>query len=34
MIEDDARDVTTDISVLKTLLAQEGLTKDDFKIKK
>ena len=34
LIEDDAMDVSTDISVLKTLLAQEGLTDEEFRIKK
>ncbi|PKM60551.1 MAG: hypothetical protein CVU99_07480, partial [Firmicutes bacterium HGW-Firmicutes-4] len=29
--EDTAMDVSTDISVLNTMLAQEGLTKRDFK---
>ena len=28
--EDTALDVSTDISVLNTMLAQEGLTKKDF----
>lgn len=31
--EDTAMDVSTDISVLNTMLAQEGLTKSDFKSK-
>ena len=30
IFKDMAWDVSTDISVLHTLLAQEGLTKDDF----
>ena len=34
LIEDNALDVSTDISVLKTLLAQEGLTDEDFDLKK
>ena len=31
LFEDVAWDVSSDISVLHTMLAQEGLTKDDFK---
>ena len=31
--KDTAWDVSTDISVLKTMLAQEGLTEDDLKRK-
>ncbi len=31
LFEDAAMDVSTDISVLETILAQEGLTKEDFK---
>ena len=35
LFEDTAMDVSSDISVLNTLLAQEGLTQDDFaKLKK
>ena len=30
IFEDTAMDVSSDISVLHTLLAQEGLTEDDF----
>lgn len=30
LFQDTAWDVSSDISVLKTMLAQEGLTKDDF----
>ena len=30
VFQDTAWDVSTDISVLHTLLAQEGLTEDDF----
>ncbi len=33
LFEDAAMDVSTDISVLETMLAQEGLTKEDFKVK-
>ncbi|WMJ89765.1 5-bromo-4-chloroindolyl phosphate hydrolysis family protein [Anaerocolumna sp. MB42-C2] len=33
LFEDAAMDVSTDISVLETMLAQEGLTKEDFKMK-
>ncbi len=33
IFKDTAWDVSTDISVLQTLLAQEGLTGDDFKMK-
>lgn len=33
LFEDDALDVSTDISVLSTLLAQEGLLEDEFKTK-
>lgn len=33
LYEDVAMEVATDISVLNTLLAQEGLTKKDFKVK-
>ncbi len=33
LFEDDAMDVSTDISVLSTLLAQEGLLEDEFKTK-
>ena len=32
LFEDVAWDVSSDISVLHTMLAQEGLTKDDFKV--
>ncbi len=32
LFEDDAMDISTDISVLSTMLAQEGLLKDEFKI--
>ncbi len=31
LFEDDAMDISTDISVLSTMLAQEGLLKDEFK---
>lgn len=34
LFEDDAMDVSTDISVLSTMLAQEGLLEDEFKRKK
>ncbi len=34
LVEDDAMDVATDITVLKTILAQEGLTEQDFPQKK
>ena len=34
LVEDDAMDVATDITVLKTILAQEGLTDQDFPQKK
>lgn len=34
LFEDTAMDVSTDISVLKTMLAQEGLTEDTFAAKK
>lgn len=34
LFEDDAMDISTDISVLSTMLAQEGLLKDEFTIKK
>ena len=30
LFEDDALDISTDISVLQTMLAQEGLTGSDF----
>lgn len=30
LYQDDAMDISTDISVLKTMLAQEGLTENDF----
>ena len=30
MFEDAAMDISTDISVLETMLAQEGLTERDF----
>ena len=30
IFQDEAWDISSDISVLKTVLAQEGLTKDDF----
>ena len=33
LFADVAMDVSADISVLQTLLAQEGLTKDDFSVK-
>ncbi len=33
LFEDDALDISTDISVLSTMLAQEGLLEDEFKIK-
>lgn len=32
LFEDDALDISTDISVLSTMLAQEGLLEDEFKI--
>ncbi len=31
MFQDTAWDVSSDVSVLKTMLAQEGLTEKDFK---
>ena len=31
LFEEKAWDVSSDISVLNTMLAQEGLTEDDFK---
>ena len=34
LFEDDALDISTDISVLHTMLAQEGLTGSDFQKKK
>lgn len=33
LFEDDAMDISTDISVLSTMLAQEGLLEDEFKVK-
>ncbi len=30
IFQEEAWDISSDISVLKTVLAQEGLTKDDF----
>lgn len=32
LFEDDAMDISTDISVLSTMLAQEGLLQDEFKV--
>jgi len=34
MFQSTVLDVSSDISVLHTMLAQEGLTKDDFDLKK
>lgn len=34
LFEDDAMDISTDISVLSTMLAQEGLLEDELKVKK
>ena len=34
LFQDDALDISTDISVLETMLAQEGLTGDTFHQKK
>ena len=33
LFEEDALDVSTDISVLSTMLAQEGLLEDELKVK-
>ena len=32
LFEDDAMDISTDISVLSMMLAQEGLLEDEFKM--
>ena len=34
LFQDDVMDISTDISVLETMLAQEGLTEDAFRQKK
>lgn len=34
LFQDDVMDISTDISVLETMLAQEGLTEDAFRKKK
>ena len=34
LFEDDAMDISTDISVLETMFAQEGLTEKNMKVQK